>query len=178
MEVIVKKILFSIFLLVGVVSSSFGADRMYGKGQGFIGAEAGFAGLVDFNVGIVGGYQYYFQEDWQFAGFRHGIRGVGNISFGKYNGGFRNTNYSVMAIGAGADWTIEFTPNSRYNWGAFAGLGLVYVNGLNKDGWYPLNSIYVDGHIGGSLNIDNTHKLEVGLGSGLSLISFRYTYMF
>ena len=62
--------------------------------------------------------------------------------------------------------------------GAFAGLGLVYVNGLNKDGWYPLNSIYVDGHIGGSLNIDNTHKLEVGLGSGLSLISFRYTYMF
>lgn len=79
-----KKVLFGIFLALGIISASFGADRMYGKGQGFIGAEAGFGGVADFNVGIVGGYQHYFKEDWQFAGFRHGVRGVGSLNFGQY----------------------------------------------------------------------------------------------
>ena len=74
-----KKTLFLIFISFGMLSSLFGADRMYGKGQGFIGAQAGFVGIADFSVGAVGGYQYYFQNDWQFAGFRHGIRGIGNI---------------------------------------------------------------------------------------------------
>ncbi|RDU58116.1 hypothetical protein [Helicobacter sp. MIT 99-5507] len=173
-----KKILFSILFVFGLVSSSFGVDKMYGQGQGFLGAEVGFGGTTDFSVGVIGGYQHYFKESWQFAGFRHGVRGIGNISFGRYGGGFYNTDYNLMAIGAGADWTIEFTPNSIYNWGAFAGLGLVYINALNKDGWYPLNSIYLDGHIGGSLNIANTHRVEVAIGSGLSVVSLRYMYMF
>lgn len=173
-----KKIIFFIFL--GFISSVFGADRMYGKGQGFIGAEAGFGGVVDFNVGVVGGYQYYFKDDWQFSGFRHGIRGIGSIDFGQYayNGYLSKYNYNLVAANVGADWTIEFTPDSKYNWGAFVGVGITYINGLNKNFLYPLNSIYASANIGGSLNIDNTHKLEIGLGSGLSVISFRYTYMF
>ena len=162
-----KKILFLIFISFGMLSSLFGADRMYGKGQGFIGAQAGFVGIADFSVGAVGGYQYYFQNDWQFAGFRHGIRGIGNIDLAK-------NNSSLFSIGAGVDWTIEFTPDSKYNWGAFAGLGLIYINGKN----YIQDPIALNANIGGSLNIDNTHKLELSFGSGLSLIAFRYLYMF
>ena len=171
-----RKILFGVLFVLGLVSSSFGADKMYGKGQGFVGAEVGFAGFADYAVGVVGGYQHYFKESWQFAGFRHGIRGIGNISFGQWNG--RYINYNLLSIGAGADWTIEFTPNSAYNWGAFAGFGLVYLNGLNKDYWYNLNSVHFEGRVGGSLNINNTHKVEVALGSGMSIISFRYLFMF
>ncbi len=172
-----RKILFFIFILLSSTSILSSADKMYGKGQGFVGAEVGFGGVADLNTSAIGGYQYYFKDAWQFAGFRHGVRGIGSIGFGRYDGSF-NKNYSLLTIGAGADWTIEFMPHSKYNWGAFVGVGIVYINGINKDSNYSLDSVVGSVNIGGSLNIDNTHKLEVGIGSGPSLIAFRYIYMF
>lgn len=161
------KCYFAVFCLLfsGLVFAS-GSKRGagYNTSNIFAGAEVGFGGYGSFNFGAVGGYQYYFKPEWQFAGFRHGVRGIGSINF--------NNNGLFMRFGA--DWTLEFNPNDRFVGGIFVGPSLGFIapfDGISTN-------FRVSGNIGGSLNIDNTHRFELSLGGIFYVASFRYMYMF
>lgn len=94
----------------------FAADSKkvgYDTSNIFAGAELGFGGYGSFNLGAVGGYQYYFKPEWQFAGFRHGVRGIGSINWLQYSSG------AGLFMRFGADWTLEFNPHKIDLSGAF-----------------------------------------------------------
>ncbi|MCI5787106.1 MAG: hypothetical protein MR025_06630 [Helicobacter trogontum] len=141
----------------------------YGTSNVFAGAEVGFGGYGSFNLGVVGGYQHYFKSEWQFMGFRHGIRGIGTINW------LQNSAAAAgLFMRLGADWTLEFNPQDRFVGGIFLGPSLGFIAPFNG---LATNFVF-SGNIGGSLNIDNTHRIELSLGAFFYVASFRYTYMF
>ena len=144
------------------------ANVGYDTSNIFAGAELGFGGYGSFNLGAVGGYQYYFKPEWQFAGFRHGVRGIGSINWLQYSSG------AGLFMRFGADWTLEFNPQDRFVGGIFLGPSLGFIAPFNG---FSTNFV-VSGNIGGSLNIDNTHRIELSLGGIFYVASFRYMYMF
>ena len=171
-------------------------DLLFGRGQPFIGAEVAlvyrrnYLWQYNFNAGVVGGYQYYFPEEWQISGFRHGIRGYGNISYATWDWTFDDVilpeiNFPALFVRVGADWTLEFNPRSKYVWGFFAGISFDYMLVLQKPrGLWLANSnrFGVGNGIGVSLNMLNHHKFELlsfygynGIGINFSL---RYLFMF
>lgn len=150
----------------------------FGTGKGFIGGEVGLGGVGNVSIGVLGGYQYYFKPDWQFNGFRHGVRGIASLDWSQYSalGFWSGTSYNAMSVQVGADWTIDFNPKDRYVWGAYVGLSL---------GYFKVFSTFIDpstfvwsGNLGGSLTISNTHRFELSLGSGFYYFGLRYMYMF
>lgn len=169
-------------------------DLLYGRGQAFVGAEVALVynrnywGQYNFNAGVVGGYQYYFKEEWQFSSFRHGIRGYGNVSYATWDWTWSmitrpEINFPALFVRVGADWTIEFNPKSKYVWGFFAGISFDYMLVLQKPRvWLDSNYFGVGNGIGASLNMLNHHKFELlsfysynGIGVNFSL---RYLFMF
>ncbi|RDU73376.1 hypothetical protein CQA66_01540 [Helicobacter aurati] len=156
-------------------------DNLFDNGFGFIGAEIGVGGLGNFSAGIMGGYQYYFPEEWQFHTFRHGVRGFVSANWLQYNytSYLRDVNYSGLFIQAGADWTLEFNPQSNFVWGVFVGLSLGYLNIFSNDSFFVHpRSFVVSGNGGGSLTMYKNHRVDLALGSGFSLFAVRYLFMF
>lgn len=181
-----KKLLAILALGIAFISSANAASSidakqaLFNTGKIFVGAEMGIgsAWYPDFSIGVTAGYQHYFKEEWQFYKFRHGVRGYGNLAYvydnDKHNGRtFHNNGFHLRA---GADWTLEFTPLDSTIWGVYTGLsvGVIHTNAR----YYNTHFGYA-WHIGGSVNIANTHRIDVGLEAGLfSILSIRYLYMF
>lgn len=166
-----KRWYFSVFcVLFGGLVFAAGSKHInagYNTSNIFVGAEMGFGGASSVNIGAVGGYQYYFKPEWQFAGFRHGVRGIGSLNwFGGGSGG--------LFMRFGADWTLEFNPTDRFVGGIFLGPSIGFIAPFGGSS----TSFAVSGNIGGSLNIDNTHRIELSLGGIFYVASFRYMYMF
>ncbi len=167
-------------LMVGVGGNALAnSTNLYNTGKGFVGAEVGLGGIGNVSLGVVGGYQFYFKEAWQFGGFRHGVRGIGTLNWTQYNGNsfFSGSSYNGIFVQAGADWTIDFNIKDRFVWGAYAGLSLGYL-GLFSNGVAGVTPFVVSGNLGASVTIDKTHRAELALGSGFSIIALRYLYMF
>lgn len=167
-------------------SSEEYSKLLYGSGKGFVGPEIGIEN--GFNIGLTAGYQYYFRNDWQFAGFRQGIRGWGNVAYDyRYTTGCSgfgciastggSQNYNGYRIRAGADWTLDFNPLDNAVYGVFTGLSLGWVELFHensKDG-----NLGVAWSLGVSAALYNTHRFEIGVEVGpFSTVSFRYLYMF
>ena len=141
-------------------------DNRYGSGQVFVGPHIGFSGYSLLSAGVMAGYQYYFANDWQFSGFRQGVRGYANISYAA-------GSFSVpLYVYGGADWTLDFNIKDDLIWGVFAGLGVGY------NGPSPALPLGILAHIGGSLNIQNHHRFDLALGGLFNIISLNYLYMF
>lgn len=162
-------------------SANFAIDPLYDTGMGFIGAEIGVGGIGDLSAGILGGYQYYFKEAWQFAGFRQGIRGIVSIDWSRYGYSYlRNSyNYNALFAQVGADWTLEFTPRSNFVWGVFIGLSLGYFKVFSNDSFFVSPSAFIwSGNAGASLTMHKNHRIDLAFGSGTSIFAFRYLFMF
>ncbi|RDU65888.1 hypothetical protein CQA53_05425 [Helicobacter didelphidarum] len=153
----------------------FGANKKnsglgYGSGNAFVGAEVGVGTWNSISVGVIAGYQHYFKSSWQFANMRHGVRGYGALGWGLSWG-----SANSLLIRVGADWTIDFNPQSKNVWGAFAGLS------LGSYGVFSNPSIFLLGwgaNIGGSFEINRTHRFEILLGGGYHFLSARYLFKF
>ncbi len=170
------------------------ANAKEAKSGMFIGAGAGLGG---FGAGFLSaeaviGYQHYFPKEYNIAGkFRQGIRGYGSVgySYGSDSGWGWDYSYHFFPITANVDWTIEFNPKEKYVWGAFAGVGLGFqaliTHHTDKDRWSGYDASYSTSgfgaawgiQAGGSLTIENTHRIEAGLGVGNSIIGARYILM-
>lgn len=203
--------IFAFLAMCGILEAKGGIDpkkALYGTGKIFVGPEIGIgsAWFQDFSMGVTAGYQYYFKDAWQFAGFRHGVRGYGNLAYvydydnryiglDSYKGGpLRNYGYQVFNnngfhLRAGADWTLEFNPLDNVIWGVYTGFSLGWIQIFNDskfkdygDYWlydYNRSTFGVAWHIGGSVNIANQHRVDVGFEGGyFSILSVRYLYMF
>lgn len=159
----------------------------YGEGFVFVGPELNLGGLYQYGgftmaVGANAGYQHYFKQEWQFAGFRHGVRGWGNLAYrlNTYGYGGYNYTYHGFHLRAGADWTLEFNPRDSVVWGVYTGLSLGYnYYSADSDSYYSIGGFAGAWHIGGSVNIDTNHRFDVGLEVGtFSILTLRYLYMF
>lgn len=172
-----KKISVALCLLLASSSAFANNTNFYNTGKGFIGPEIGIGGIGNVSIGVIGGYQFYFQEDWQFSGFRHGVRGFASANWTQYtNGFFSGTSYNGLFVQVGSDWTIDFNINDRFVYGAYVGLSLGYVGVFTNE--VSPRSFLISGNLGGSVTIDKTHRLELALGSGFSVLALRYLYMF
>lgn len=167
------------------------ANAKEAKSGMFVGAGAGLGG---FGAGFLSaeaviGYQHYFPKEYNIAGkFRQGIRGYGSVgySYGSDSGWGWDYSYHYFPITANVDWIIEFNPKEKYVWGAFAGIGAgiqpTIISHTDKH-WsrdsYTASSFGAAWGIqaGGSLTIENTHRIEAGLGVGNSIIGARYILM-
>lgn len=158
-----KKLSVSLCGLLLSGSLVYAASGNPGSGHAFVGANLGiWGGYSVANIGVLGGYHYYFPSSMQIEGFRQGVRGYGALNWAILNGGYFHV---------GADYTIDFTPQSRYVWGAFSGLSLGAVfGGLNTFGW--------SFNVGGSFEMHNTHRVEASIGWGYQFLNFRYIYKF
>ncbi|RDU60380.1 hypothetical protein [Helicobacter sp. MIT 14-3879] len=183
-----KKLLLMFFILYStnlIAAKDSKDDLQKGidlTGKGFVGGEIGFGGITTFGVGVVGGYEYYFPRDWQFYKFRHGIRAIGGLNYGidTYSTWWRNYTWHALSFQVGADYILDFTPTSDFNWGVFAGLNFGYHHLFYDKNVYGYNfSAFLFGaHAGGSLTMYKHHKLDVQLGWGLGILTLRYTYLF
>lgn len=170
------------------------ANAKEAKSGMFIGASAGLGGFAYglLNTEFVAGYQHNFPKEWYIARkFRHGIRGYGSVGYSYGSDTTRSWEYSYhyLPITANVDWFIEFNPKEKYVWGAFAGGGLGFVAGItnatDKEPWIVYDASYtttafdirVNAHVGGSLTIENTHRIEAGYGIGNALVGVRYILM-
>lgn len=147
-------------------SSTKSADS--GSGFAFAGVGLGLGGgayAFGVSLGALGGYHYYFPSSIQLSNYRHGVRGYGALDWAYYG-------LNLIFVRAGADYVIDFTPNDRFVWGAFAGLqlGAAIGGGSGAFGWGV--------NIGGSLELQNKHRFEVALGYGFNLLNLRYIYKF
>lgn len=172
-------------LLSAAPSEKIDAKKaLFGTGKVFVGAEIGLgsAWYPDVNVGVVAGYQHYFKESWQFYKFRHGVRGYGNLAYVYDNARFDKKTYHNHGFHfrVGADWTLEFNPLDSVIWGVYTGVsvGMIYLS--PRYNMWDLGANFAGAwHIGGSANINNTHRFDVGFEGGLfSIFSVRYLYMF
>lgn len=162
------------------------ANAKEAKNGMFIGAGAGLGGFAYglLNAEFVAGYQHNFPKEWYIARkFRHGIRGYGSVgySYGSdTTSRYREYSYHYFPITANVDWFIEFNPKEKYVWGAFAGGGVGftprYEIHTDKD-YTAAFGIGVNAHAGGSLTIENTHRIEAGFGIGNALVGARYILM-
>lgn len=170
------------------------ANAKEAKSGMFVGAGAGLGGFSYglLNAEFVAGYQHYFPKEYNIAGkFRQGIRGYGSVgySYGSDSGWGWDYSYHFFPITANVDWIIEFNPKEKFVWGAFAGIGLGFVAGISnytdKDRWSGYDASYSTSSFGvawgvqagGSLTIENTHRIEAGLGVGNAIIGARYILM-
>lgn len=163
-----KKLSIGLCALLVSGSLAHAASGSPGTGHGFVGVNLGLGGWgygsFGVGLGVLGGYHYYFPSNMQFGGFRHGVRGYGALDWAYYG-------WNFMFLRAGADWTIDFTPQSRYVWGAFAGFSLGGVLGyFNAFGW--------SFNVGGSFEMHNRHRFELALGWGYHVLSLRYIFKF
>lgn len=171
-----------------VFASNASADDYYDTGRIFVGVDVGAVGLADFSAGIIGGYQYYFTKSYQpNDAFRQGIRGIVGINWGSYTYdrfNFDSARYSEVSSGSlytrvGVDWSVDFNPRNKLVWGALAGLNIGYFKVFTNDSIPRTHRGFnLEGHIGGSATYEDTHRLELLLGWGYSVLSLRYICMF
>ncbi|MWV62319.1 hypothetical protein DCO58_04870 [Helicobacter saguini] len=133
----------------------------HAAGHGFVGANLGVWGQYSvLNIGVLGGYHYYLPGSMQTSGLRQGIRGYGAVNWAVLTSAFFHV---------GVDYTIDFTPKSRYVWGAFGGFSLGGIAGSGGGFGYSVN-------VGGSLEMHNRHRFELSLGWGYQFMNLRYIF--
>lgn len=151
-------------LMSGLFLAILNANHdLYGEDKVILGVNVGYWTSGYVNAGFVGGYHYFFPAKWQFAGFRHGIRGIGSMNY--VYAGKNGVSLSGMV-----DWSVDFNITDPIVWGSFVGLGIELI-GANKIGLYP------SGNIGGAITIDNTHRLELSVGYPRA-VNIKYLYLF
>ncbi|MCH5313542.1 MAG: hypothetical protein J1E28_03975 [Helicobacter sp.] len=168
-------------LKVCVILALLGSQAWSKEDKIFGGIQLGLGGVGDYDVGGIVGYMHYFPKKYYIADqFRQGVRGVFEVSYMQksYNyWGGKYTYGSVYGV-LGADYLLDFNPKDKFVYGIFAGLGLGYLNVFSKD-WYASASAFgIDVRFGGSLTISQTHRFELALGSGYSLLGLRYMFLF
>ena len=151
----------------------------------FIGAGVGLGGYGMFGLEASVGYIHYFPKDTFIADkFRQGIRAYGSVGFSHNSTSYAryNWSYNYVPIIVGADYLLDFNPGEKYVWGIFAGLGVGFLyTSTTYEYTKTSSSAYGVGYAaraGGSLTIDNAHRLDLDFGFGVSNLTLRYAYLF
>lgn len=164
--------IFILFILIGALN----ANESFNKGNFFAGGQIGFGGLGVFNLGANGGFQYYFPQDWQFGGFRNGIRAYASLDYG-YANRFNAASHGI-AIMANFDWLLEFNYEDSTIGGIFAGFGVGWWHLSNPNGFINGAVAFQAPRLGASLQFWQHHKIEAWLGYGVQIFGLGYKYIF
>lgn len=132
------------------------------KDKFFVGAGLGLGGYGIGGPSVSAGYIHYFPKDTFIDNkFRQGIRAYGSVGFSyeSVSDWSGTLSYLYLPVIVGADYLLDFNPGEKFVWGIFGGpssFGIAYAI-----------------RAGGSLTINNTHRIDVSSGFGVN-----YSFLF
>lgn len=161
------------------------------KDKFFVGAGLGLGGYGIGGPSVSAGYIHYFPKDTFIDNkFRQGIRAYGSVGFSyeSVSDWSGTLSYLYLPVIVGADYLLDFNPGEKFVWGIFAGAGLgfryahisyesKYYGGLSPSGPSSFGIAYAI-RAGGSLTINNTHRIDVSSGFGMSYFGVNYSFLF
>ena len=179
-------------LLCGLPLVAMDKTAKVPKDKFFVGAGLSLGGLGYSLGGLTAhaGYIHYFPKDTFIEGkLRQGIRAYGSVSYGYGSNTslYSKWSYHYIPVIVGADYLLDLNPGEKFVWGLFAGAGVGFVSLTTNYDWngtfpYETNSsdfgIAYSVRAGGSLTIENKHRLDLTLGYGYSYLNLYYSLLF